>query len=78
MFPVTIEGRFVAVGLMVCGIGVLGVVTASFASWLVERVEDIEEDLEVGSSDIRALRREIGELRGALDRAEARSSMKED
>ena len=31
MYPVTLLGRFVAVGLMVCGIGVLGVVTAVFA-----------------------------------------------
>ena len=48
MYPVTTEGRFIAAGLMFCGIGVLGVVTGSFASWLVERVEDIEEDIEEG------------------------------
>jgi voltage-gated potassium channel len=67
MYPVTTEGRFIAVGLMFCGIGVLGVVTASFASWLVERVEDIEDDLEEGSSDVLALREEIVALRRALE-----------
>ena len=43
LYPVTTLGRFVAGGLIMCGIGVLGVVTAAFASWLIERVEDIEE-----------------------------------
>ncbi|MBW4094277.1 MAG: two pore domain potassium channel family protein [Acidobacteria bacterium] len=37
-FPVTLVGRFVAAGLMISGIAVLGVVTASVASWLVEYV----------------------------------------
>ena len=67
MFPVSTEGRFVAVGLMLCGIGVLGVVTGSFASWLVERVRDIEEDLEEGASDVDQLRQEIAQLRAVLE-----------
>jgi voltage-gated potassium channel len=37
-YPVTVLGRFVAAGLMIGGIAVLGVVTASAASWLVEQV----------------------------------------
>lgn len=37
-YPVTVLGRFVAAGLMVGGIAVLGVVTASVASWLIEQV----------------------------------------
>jgi voltage-gated potassium channel len=41
-FPVTFEGRAIAVGLMIAGIGVLGIVTATLASWLVERVQ-VEE-----------------------------------
>lgn len=36
-FPVTTEGRLIAVPLMIVGIGVLGTVTASVAAWLVER-----------------------------------------
>ena len=71
VYPVTFAGRLVAVGLMFFGIGVLGVVTASFASWLVERVDDIEE-IERGvaatSSDVADLRREIALLREALER----------
>lgn len=37
-YPITVIGRFVAVGLMIGGIAVLGVVTASVASWLVDNV----------------------------------------
>ncbi len=37
-YPITPIGRFVAVGLMIGGIAVLGVVTASVAAWLVENV----------------------------------------
>ena len=35
-YPVTQLGRFVAAGLMIGGIAVLGIVTAAVASWLVE------------------------------------------
>ena len=70
MYPTTVEGRFVAAGLMFCGIGVLGVVTATFASWLVERVEqieDIEEGVTATSADVEALREEILRLRQSLE-----------
>ena len=77
MYPVTAEGRFVAVGLMFCGIGVLGAVTGSFASWLVERVEEIEEDIEEGASataaDVLALREELSQLRRVLEHDRAGS-----
>jgi voltage-gated potassium channel len=69
MYPVTGEGRFVAAGLMFCGIGVLGVVTGTFASWLVERVEqieDMEEGVTATADDVRALREEIVRLREDL------------
>ena len=69
MYPVSTEGRFVAAGLMFCGIGVLGVVTATFASWLVQRVEEIEE-IEEGvtatAADVQALREEVLRLREVL------------
>ncbi|GAA4428870.1 hypothetical protein GCM10023169_30500 [Georgenia halophila] len=39
-FPVTGTGRLVAVALMQGGIALLGVVTATFASWLVEKVAE--------------------------------------
>ncbi len=37
-FPVTSEGRFIAVALMIVGIGLVGAVTASVAAWMVGQV----------------------------------------
>ncbi len=75
MYPVTPIGRMVAAALMMSGIAVLGVVTASIASWLVQRVEDtaettadaVEEPIRAEVADlvaeISSLRREIAELK---------------
>ncbi|EME62530.1 ion transport protein, partial [Rhodococcus ruber BKS 20-38] len=41
--PVTATGRLIAVALMIAGIALLGVVTATLASWLVERVGEQDE-----------------------------------
>jgi voltage-gated potassium channel len=38
-YPVTTEGRMIAVALMVVGIGVVGAVTASVATWMVGQVQ---------------------------------------
>lgn len=38
--PITLQGRLVAVVLMVIGIGVVGAVTASVATWILGRVAD--------------------------------------
>ncbi len=38
-FPVTTEGRFIAVTLMVVGIAVVGAVTGSIATWMVGQVQ---------------------------------------
>ena len=75
MYPVTAAGRLVAAALMMSGIAVLGVVTASIASWLVQRVEESTEAAaesaeepvraELGElvAEIADLRREIAELK---------------
>lgn len=44
-YPVTTTGRFIAAVLMIGGVAVLGVLTATLSSWLVERVTD-EDDAE--------------------------------
>jgi voltage-gated potassium channel len=64
--PVTTDGRFVAVGLMIGGITLIGAVSASFATWLIEQVRAVEEDAEA------ATRRDVHALRAQLDRIEAR------
>jgi voltage-gated potassium channel len=71
-FPVTTTGRFVAAGLMLAGIALLGVVTASLASWLIERVRDIEEHGHAATRhDIARLTEEIASLRRQLEATDA-------
>jgi voltage-gated potassium channel len=68
--PVTDIGRLIAVGLMLGGIALLGVVTATLASWIVERVAKQEEDSQSATrGEIKALSRQIAELHEALDRS---------
>lgn len=66
-YPVTATGRFVAEGLMVVGISIVGVVTAALATWFVEkvRVQQAEAVAEV-SDDISGLQKEVRELRELL------------
>ncbi|OLT01573.1 ion transporter [Pseudonocardia sp. CNS-004] len=59
-YPVTVEGRLVAASLMVAGIALLGVVTASIASWFVENLRRTEA----------AVERELDEVSADVDRAE--------
>lgn len=41
--PTTATGRCIAVGLMIAGIALLGVVTATLASWLVQKVAEQDD-----------------------------------
>lgn len=66
-FPVTVTGRAVAVALMFAGIALLGVVTAAFASWFIERVAEVEEAGQAATRhDLEALTAEIAALRAEL------------
>jgi voltage-gated potassium channel len=63
LYPVTNTGRIIAVLLMVGGISLIGVVTASLASWIVQRVA--QEDTEIHAStalQVDELRAEIHAL----------------
>ncbi|AZA08351.1 potassium channel family protein [Corynebacterium pseudopelargi] len=65
--PVSAAGRFIAILLMLAGIAVAGVVTATIASWLIKQVEGEAEDKEDPvQAEIRALRQEVAELRKSL------------
>jgi voltage-gated potassium channel len=66
-FPVTTEGRFVATGLMLGGVALLGVITASIASWLIDRVRETEESIQAATrEDIRALAVQIDDLKATI------------
>jgi voltage-gated potassium channel len=65
--PITETGRLVAVGLMICGIALLGVVTATLASWFVERVQSSQKTEERLTRDhINELVDEVAGLRADL------------
>lgn len=66
-YPVTGTGRLIATALMLGGIAVLGTVTATLASYLVERVQEAEEDAQAATrADVRALHDEVAALRALL------------
>jgi voltage-gated potassium channel len=58
--PVTFEGRAVAVGLMVAGIALIGVIAATLATWLISAVQVQEE------KESAATRVEVAELSQAI------------
>jgi voltage-gated potassium channel len=64
-YPVTTTGRFIGVGLMIGGIALLGTVTATFASWLVNAVRDEQEATEDELDDVQA---QLRVVREQLDR----------
>ena len=69
MTPVTTTGRVIAVLLMIGGITLVGSITATLASWIVERVtDDRAADRAVTTAHIRQLLDEIDELRDEVHR----------
>lgn len=68
-FPVTTTGRVIAVLLMIGGISLLGTITATLASWLVQRVaEEDTTSQAITAAHIEELRDEIHALREQLGR----------
>jgi voltage-gated potassium channel len=71
-YPITLVGRIVAVGLMIGGIAVLGVVTAALASWLIEQVghraaQETQANEESLDAEIAAMNLKIDRLTGMLE-----------
>jgi voltage-gated potassium channel len=65
--PVTGLGRLIAVGLMIGGVALLGVVTATLASWIVERVAERDAEQEAATvGHIKALETQLSDMRGML------------
>ncbi|QNE78226.1 two pore domain potassium channel family protein [Streptomyces finlayi] len=73
--PTTGLGRMLAVGLMLSGIALLGVVTANIAAWFISHFESDSaadrlqmEAIVALTAEVRALRAEVTELSAARDR----------
>jgi voltage-gated potassium channel len=65
--PVTFVGRLIAVGVMIAGIALLGTVTATLASFFLDRVEDTtKEEGDETQAAIATLTAEITALRAEL------------
>lgn len=69
MSPVTWQGKCIAVGLMIAGIALISVITATLASWIVDRVSD-EADKRANEteSETTRLSNNVAELTDAVDR----------
>lgn len=74
-YPTTTGGRLVAALLMLGGIALLGIVTASLASWLLDRIREVEvsaqtatrEDVRLLSETVEQLHRDVRILRSLMD-----------
>lgn len=67
LYPITSTGRFVAAALMLAGIALLGVVTATIASWLVEKVAEAQETEQAATrAQVEQLRAEVLQLRDEI------------
>ena len=68
-FPVSTEGRFIAALLMIGGVALIGVVTATLASWIVSLVEEENAEQEAATqARVAALQQQVGELSERIDR----------
>ena len=66
--PKSLMGRLVAVLLMVGGISLIGMITATVASWIVQRVADTDSALEAATvAHIEQLRSDIARLTSQVE-----------
>lgn len=66
LYPVTAEGRLVAGVLFTAGIALLGVVTATLASWFVEKFNEGQESAAATQKQMVELMEEVRSLRAEL------------
>ena len=67
--PVSTQGRFIAALLMIGGVALGGVVTATLASWIVSLVEEENAEQEAATrAQVAALQQQVSELSERIDR----------
>ena len=67
-WPVTEEGRALAFLLSLYGVGVLGYLAATFASWFIGQDAAKPDGPVAGAAELEALKQEIAALRTAIER----------
>jgi voltage-gated potassium channel len=71
VFPVTIEGRLVAVALVVTGITLIGTITAYIAAWFAEARREAEaaiiSEIDTAEDKIDRLSREVKQLKALVE-----------
>lgn len=70
-FPTTDTGKLIAVALMVFGIALLGVITASIATWLVSHLARMEQEEERAEATLDTVLAAVHQLHARLDALEA-------
>jgi voltage-gated potassium channel len=70
-YPTTGSGRLVAVALMVFGIALLGVVSATMSAWFVGRLRAVEQTEERNEATLAEVLSEVRALRERLDEVDA-------
>ncbi|MFJ9538311.1 potassium channel family protein [Streptomyces sp. NPDC101225] len=66
LYPTTTQGRLIAIALMVGGIALAGLVTATLASWFMDRFSELRANEAQTTSEISALTEEVRRLRDEL------------
>ena len=67
--PASTQGRFIAALLMIGGVALIGVVTATLASWIVSLVEEENAEQEAATqAQVAALQQQVSELSERIDR----------
>jgi voltage-gated potassium channel len=67
-YPTTGAGRLIATTLMVVGIALIGVVTATIAAWFVDRLRDVEQAEVRAETTMADVLTELRRLHARLDR----------
>lgn len=66
VYPVSFEGRMVAIALMIAGVGIFGTFSGFIASWIIGPTQKKEE------VNIEELREELNEIKGTLKEIKAK------
>ena len=58
VYPVTHLGRLLGTGMTLCGVALVGTITASFAGWVISQIREVENE----NSEIKRELEEIKEI----------------